>query len=78
MITAVYPFLWDSIESCPDDEITLFRPKNIATLTYYHDAVGKELTISRGVRGEKSRPRTIKKVIIDLNCLTLILSKCTR
>lgn len=78
MITAVYPFLWDSIQSRPDEEIILFRPKNIATLTYYHGSVGKELIISRGVRGEKSRPRIIKEFHIETDCLTIILSPCTR
>ena len=78
MITSVYPFLWDSIESCPDEEIILFRLKDPSTLTYYHDAEGKELIITRGVLGVKSRPRTIKEVHIETNCLTIILSKCTR
>lgn len=78
MTTAVYPFLWDSIQSRPDEEIILFRPKNIATLTYYSQSVGKELIITRGVRGERSRPRTIKETHIEPNCLTIILSPCTR
>lgn len=78
MITAVYPSTWDNIESHPDEEIILFCPKNTITLNFYNNSVGKELKISRGVHGYKSRPRIIKEVHIETNCLTIILTKCTR